>query len=469
MIWGLEIDGATVAAGRTAPVVDPATGQAFAAAPDASLLETDAAVAAANRAWPGWHVLTHDQRVLIIKRFLKAVEARSGDLATLLTHEQGKPLARSTGEIAGALMFARAFCELKLSDKILRETDTSRIVERLKPLGVVACITAWNFPVMLAMWKIIPALLTGNCVVLKPSPLTPLSSLLLGKIGQGLFPAGVFNVIVGGFECGSRLTSHPDVSKVSFTGSVATGKAIMANAASSLKRLTLERGGNDAAIVREDAPIQATAHGLFWGKFHNCGQLCAAAKRIYIHENIYDAFVAAFVEIAQGVQIGVGTDPTSDIGPLQNQAQFNQIIDMVDDARARGGQILFQGRAPDQGFFHPIVIFGSLPHEAKMLREEAFGPIVALQKVQSDEEAILRANDTGFGLGASVWSTDVEGATAIAERLEAGTSWVNQHPAIDPLTPFGGIKESGLGVEFGEDGLREFTRRHIVNIKTNLQ
>jgi acyl-CoA reductase-like NAD-dependent aldehyde dehydrogenase len=469
MIWGLEIDGASLVASRTIPVIDPATGEAFDVAPDATTEETDIAVAAAIRAWRSWRNLSQDHRVQIIDNFLEAISARSGELASLLTREQGKPLARAQGEIAGALMFGREFCGIKIVDKVIKESDTGKIIEQRKPLGVVACITAWNFPIMLAIWKIIPALLTGNCVILKPSPLTPLTSLLLGQIGQNIFPAGVFNVLVGGAQCGARLTSHPDVAKVSFTGSVATGKAIMATAASGLKRLTLELGGNDAAIVRQDAPIRATAQGLFWAKFHNCGQLCAAAKRIYVHEHIYDDFVAAFVDIASGVKVGIGTDPASEIGPLQNYAQLNQITMMVEDAIARGGEILFRGLAPPQGYFHPLMIFGNLPEEALMVQEEAFGPIVAIQKFGSDEEAIMRANDSYYGLGASVWSADIETAAAMAGRLEAGTSWVNQHPAIDPCTPFGGIKQSGLGVEFGEDGLLEFTRRHIINIKIALQ
>lgn len=459
----MTINGAAVSGSRLAEVINPATGLGFAEAPDATIAETDAAIAAAKAAFPGWSAVSDAERRELVGRFAASLRAHSAGLARLLTLEQGKPLVRAEGEIAGAAAFADGFCNIRLDPEILRDDDETIVIQYRRPLGVVACITAWNFPVMLAIWKLVPALIAGNSVVLKPSPYTPLATLKLGQLAQAIFPPGVVNVISGGVECGERLTSHPDVAKISFTGSGATGKRIMAAAAPTLKKLTLELGGNDAAIILADADIALTAQALFWGKFHNSGQLCAAAKRIFVPDAIFDSFASAFVDVARTVKIGDGLDGGSALGPIQNKPQYDLITGMVTEASALGGRILFRGDAPHSGYFHPVIIFADVPDKARIVAEEAFGPVVALLRYTDIEDAVLRANTGSYGLGASVWSRDGDAAASIADRLEAGTSWVNQHPAINPMTPFGGIKQSGLGVEFGLMGMAEFTRMHIVH------
>lgn len=464
-IADLWIGGERLAGQRLAEVIDPATGQPFARAPIATVEETDFAVTSAAAAFPAWSAMTWDARADALSGWIDSIETNTEALAALLMREQGKPLARAKGEIAGAIGFGRAICNLRLEPTVHRRTATDEIVEIQRPLGVTACITAWNFPLALALWKCVPALLSGNTVVLKPSPYTPLSTLRLGELGASILPPGVLNVISGDGTTGERLCSHPDVAKVSFTGSGPTGQRIMASAASTLKRLTLELGGNDAAIVRADADIHTAAQALFWGKFHNSGQLCAAAKRIFVDDRIFEAFAKAFVAAAAAAQVGIGDDPASQLGPIQNLAQWDRICTILDDAVSRGGKVLFKGDAPKTGYFHPVVVLVDVPDDALLVREEAFGPIVALLRSRNDDDAVLRANASPYGLGGSVWSTDLEAATALAARLDVGTSWVNQHPALDPLVPFGGVKGSGLGVEFGLAGLAEFTRRHVISVK----
>jgi acyl-CoA reductase-like NAD-dependent aldehyde dehydrogenase len=303
-------------------------------------------------------------------------------------------------------------------------------------------------------------------VVVKPAPSTPLATLALGRIAARVLPPGVVNVIAGGTESGERLTSHPAVRKITFTGSTETGKRIMANASARLKRLTLELGGNDAGIVLDDADPQAMAADIFWAKFSNCGQVCAALKRLYVHRSIFAPLCAPLAEFAAGVKIGPGLGPGVQIGPMQNRAQRDRMEATVAEAVAGGARIIFQSEIPaGDGYFFPITLLADVPEDAEVVRGETFGPVLAIMPYDDVEDAIARANDTDYGLGGSVWSPDVARATVIAERLEAGSVWVNQHPSMDPQVPFGGIKCSGLGVEGGLRGLEEFTHLQIVNVK----
>jgi len=464
--WDMTIGAAAVPGSRFIPVFDPVTGKPFAQAPDATVAETDQAIAAAAAAFPAWAALPWAARAEKIRSFGLAIREENSALARLLCREQGKPLEKAVSEIGAGLAYLNAYCDMVLEPAVLKETATQRIEQHHRPLGVVGAITAWNYPLLLAIWKIAPALVAGNTVVVKPAPSTPLATLALGRIAARVLPPGVVNVIAGGTETGERLTSHPAVRKITFTGSTETGKRIMANASARLKRLTLELGGNDAGIVLDDADPRAMAADIFWAKFSNCGQVCAALKRLYVHRSIFAPLCDALAAFAAGVKIGSGLTAGVQIGPMQNRAQRDRMEATVEQAVAAGARIIYQSEIPSsEGYFFPITLLADAPEDAEVVRGETFGPVLAIMPYDDIEDAIARANDTEYGLGGSVWSPDVARATALAERLEAGSVWVNQHPSMDPHVPFGGIKSSGLGVEGGLRGLEEFTYLQIVNVK----
>jgi acyl-CoA reductase-like NAD-dependent aldehyde dehydrogenase len=464
--WEMTIGGHAVAGSRYIPVFDPVTGVVFTEAPDATVAETDLAIEAAAAAFPAWSALSWDARVEKVRAFGAAIREENSSLARLLCREQGKPLEKAVSEIGAGLVYLEAFCGMRLEPQILKETEKQRIEQHHRPLGVVGAITAWNYPLLLAIWKIAPALVAGNTVVVKPAPSTPLATLALGRIAARVLPPGVVNVISGGTESGERLTQHEKVRKITFTGSTETGKRIMANASPRLKRLTLELGGNDAGIVLEDADPKAIAADIFWAKFSNCGQVCAALKRLYVHRSIFAPLCDALAEVAATVKIGPGMSTGVQIGPMQNRAQRDRMAQTVAASVAAGARIVYQGEVPQgDGYFFPITLLADAPEDSAVIRSETFGPVLAILPFDDVEDAIARANDTEYGLGGSVWSPDIARATAIAERLEAGSTWVNQHPSMDPQVPFGGIKSSGLGVEGGLRGLEEFTTIQIVNVK----
>ena len=464
--WDMTIGGNAVPGSRHLPVYDPVTGQAFAQAPDATVAETDMAIDAASAAFPAWAALAWDDRAARIREFGAAIREETSSLARLLCREQGKPLEKAVSEIGAGLAYLEAYCAMRLEPELFKDTEKQRIELHHRPLGVVGAITAWNYPLLLAIWKIAPALVAGNTVVVKPAPSTPLATLALGRIAARVLPAGVVNVISGATEAGERLTQHPAVRKITFTGSTETGKRIMANASTRLKRLTLELGGNDAGIVLEDADPQAIAADIFWAKFSNCGQVCAALKRLYVHRSIFDPLCAALAEVASQVKIGPGLSAGVQIGPMQNRAQRDRMVETVQASIAAGARLIYQSEVPaGDGYFYPITLLAEAPEDSLVVRSETFGPVLAILPYDDVEDAIRRANDTEYGLGASVWSPDTARATAIAQRLEAGSTWVNQHPSMDPNVPFGGIKCSGLGVEGGIRGLEEFTTIQVVNVK----
>ena len=464
--WEMTIGGQAVAGSRYIPVFDPVTGVAFTEAPDATVAETDSAIEAAAAAFPAWSALSWDARAEKVRALGAAIREENSNLARLLCREQGKPLEKAVSEIGAGLVYLEAFCGMRLEPQILKETEKQRIEQHHRPLGVVGAITAWNYPLLLAIWKIAPALIAGNTVVVKPAPSTPLATLALGRIAARVLPPGVVNVISGGTDSGERLTQHEKVRKITFTGSTETGKRIMANASPSLKRLTLELGGNDAGIVLEDADPKAIAADIFWAKFSNCGQVCAALKRLYVHRSIAAPLCDALAEVAGAVKIGPGLTTGVQIGPMQNRAQRDRMAQTVAESVAAGARIIYQSEVPQgDGYFFPITLLADAPEDSPVIRSETFGPVLAILPFDDVEDAIARANDTEYGLGGSVWSPDIARATAIAERLEAGSTWVNQHPSMDPQVPFGGIKSSGLGVEGGLRGLEEFTTIQIVNVK----
>jgi acyl-CoA reductase-like NAD-dependent aldehyde dehydrogenase len=446
-------------------VFNPSTGALAGHAPNASLADLDEAVAAAKQAFVSWSQ-TPDAE---LRAACEAVTAKIGEhaeeLARLLTLEQGKPLngLGSRWEIGGAQAWAAHTASLSLPVKLLQDDNTGRVELHRKPIGVVGSITPWNFPVMIAVWHILPALRTGNTVVIKPSPHTPLSTLRLVELMNEVLPAGVVNIVTGDdgeTNLGGAMSAHPDIGKIVFTGSGPTGTRVMQSAAATLKRLTLELGGNDAGIVLPDADPKQIAEGLFWGAFLNNGQTCAAMKRLYVHDSIHDAVCEALVDYARNVPVGDGLAEGSILGPVQNRMQFDKVKRLVEDAKGRGEVLI--GGTPGEGLFFPPTIVSGLANGDPLVDEEQFGPALPVIRYTDVEEAIAAANDSPNGLGGSVWSSDIEAARKLALRLECGSVWINKHGMIQPNAPFGGVKGSGIGVEFGEEGLAEYTDIQVV-------
>jgi acyl-CoA reductase-like NAD-dependent aldehyde dehydrogenase len=461
----MTIDGRAVGGEAGFGVINPATGRVFARAPDCSRQELDLAMEAAARAFPAWRA-DEGRRREALRACAECLKARVPELAETLTREQGKPLAQATREILGAAVWLSHTASLEIPVEVLQDTDQGRIEVRPRPLGVVAAITPWNYPVLLAVWKIAPALLAGNTVVVKPSPFTPLATLRLGELLREVLPPGVLSVVSGGDELGAWMTSHPVPRKISFTGSVETGKRVAAAAAPDLKRVTLELGGNDPAIVLPDVDPAAVAKDLFWGAFANSGQVCSAIKRLYVHESQYPPLVRELARLAESVKMGDGLEPDVELGPINNRPQFERVMELVDDARKAGAALAAGGRPrAGEGYFYEPTIVGEIAEGTCLVDEEQFGPALPVLRYRDLDEALERANATHFGLSGSVWSSDVGRATEIASRLECGTVWVNQHLAIVPFAPFGGAKWSGIGVENGPWGLLGFTELQTVNVK----
>lgn len=461
----LVVDGKPLATAARFPVIDPATGAPFIDAPLASMADVDAAVAAARRAFPGWAGTPIEERARAVLAVADAIEAAKDELAALLSREQGKPLASAGGEIMGALGWARATAALRLPVEIIKDDDSVRIEVHRKPLGVVGSISPWNFPVMISIWHIIPALIAGNSVVMKPSSYTPLAALRMVEIANAHLPPGVLNSLTGEGDIGRAIAEHPGIDKIVFTGSTPTGRAIMASGAVNLKRLTLELGGNDAAIVLPDADIDKIAPKLFLKAFMNSGQICAAVKRIYVHESLHDALAERLAEMARGALVGPASDSRSQFGPVQNRMQFDHVRALAEDARAKGGRFLSGGEPMGgEGYFFPLSVAVDVRDGMRIVDEEQFGPIIPIIRYSDVDDAIARANANENGLGGSVWSSDVVAATALAQRLECGTAWVNDHASISPDAPFGGAKQSGVGVEFGLYGLEEYTQLQTLRV-----
>jgi acyl-CoA reductase-like NAD-dependent aldehyde dehydrogenase len=458
--FSLIINGEKIATRSTLAVTNPSTGADVGKMPLATREHIEAAVAAATAAFASWKEVPDVERSAACMAVAAKIEEHADELATLITKEQGKPLGGlgSRFEMGGALAWTRHTAGLTLPVELLQDTPQGRVELHRKAIGVVASITPWNWPVMIACWHIVPAIRAGNTVVIKPSPNTPLSTLRLVELMNEVLPPGVVNCITCDCESAALLTNHPDVAKITFTGSTATGRKIMEGASATLKRLTLELGGNDAGIVLPDADPKAIAEGLFWGAFINNGQTCAALKRLYVHDDIYDDVCAALVDYARNIPVGDGFDPTSLLGPVQNAMQFKKVQALVDDARTKGGRVLLGGKPTGgTGYFYPITLIADVDNGCKLVDEEQFGPALPIIRFKTIAEAVAKANDNSAGLGGSVWSKDIIKAQAIASQLECGTVWINKHGAIQPNAPFGGVKQSGFGIEFGAEGLKELT------------
>ena len=458
--FALIINGKRVEAAQHLDVCNPADGSVAGQMPVATEAHLNDAVAAAAAAFPAWAATPDEERQALCFKVADIIEAHAEELAQLLTLEQGKPLGGlgSRFELGGAMAWTRATAALSLPVEVLQDTPEGRVELHRKPIGVVGSITPWNWPVMIACWHLIPAIRAGNTVVSKPSSLTPLSTLRMVELMNKVLPPGVVNVVTGGGGLGGALSAHPGVSKMVFTGSTPVGKKVMEAATGTLKRLTLELGGNDAGIVLPDAAPKAIAEGLFWGAFINNGQTCAALKRLYVHDSIHDQVCEALVAYAANIPVGDGRLETSVLGPVQNENQFNLVRELVDDARAHGGKVLLGGNPSNgPGHFYPLTLISNVDNGVRVVDEEQFGPVLPIIRYSDVEEAIARANASEFGLGGSVWSSDIEAAKKIAKRLECGSVWINKHGAIQPNAPFGGVKQSGLGIEFGVEGLKEFT------------
>jgi acyl-CoA reductase-like NAD-dependent aldehyde dehydrogenase len=460
----LLIDGRLVKGAGTLDVINPTTGRILTTAPRADRALLDRAVAAAKAAFPTWSARPLGERGTLLIRLAKALEGEQGDFARLLTEEQGKPLQDAHGEIAYSIAAIRYFATLDLAPEVLKDDATRKVVRQHKPLGVVAAITPWNFPMLLLMIKVAPALLAGNTVVAKPAPTTPLTTLRFGELCARILPPGVVNVVVDRNDLGTALTGHPDVAKVAFTGSTATGKKVMESTAGTLKRLTLELGGNDAAIVLEDVDPKEVAPKIYAGAMSNAGQACIAIKRLYVHDSIYDAVCDELGRLARGTVVGDGLEPGTQMGPIQNKAQFDKVKGFLEDAWQNGKIVAGGGALEREGYFVRPTIVRDIPDDARLVREEQFGPVLPVLRYSEIDDVIARANDTDFGLGGSVWSSDRDRAFNVAARINSGTVWVNKHLDVALDTPFAGAKQSGIGAEMGREGLEEFTQATIINM-----
>jgi acyl-CoA reductase-like NAD-dependent aldehyde dehydrogenase len=460
----LLIDGRLVEGAGTLDVINPATGRVLTTAPRADRGQLGQAIAAAKAAFPSWAATPLRVRGELLVKLADALEAEQSEFARLLTQEQGKPLPQAHWEIAQSIGTLRYFATLDLPPVVLKEDTTQKVVRLHKPLGVVAAIMPWNLPLLLVVIKVAPALLAGNAVVAKPAPTTPLTTLKFGELCARILPPGVVNIIVDQNDLGTALTTHPDVAMVAFTGSTGTGKKVMASAAGTIKRLTLELGGNDAAIVLYDADPKEVAPKIFAAATLLSGQACIAIKRLYVHDSIYDAVCDELCRLAQMTVVGDGLEEDTQMGPIQNHTQFEKLKAFLEDAR-RDGKIVAGGEAVNgKGFFVRPTIVRDIGDDSRLVREEQFGPVLPVMRFSDIDDAIARANDTDYGLGGSVWSLDRERAFQVATRINAGMVWVNKHLDVGPDIPFVGAKQSGIGAELGQEGLEAFTQTTIINV-----
>ena len=444
------IDGALVPGARQFDVIDPATAAPFAKCPDASREQVNAAVDAAARAFAGTWSRDEALRRRTLAHMSEILAGKAEEIGRIVSQEQGKPLANATGEVKGAAATLKLYADEPIPREVLRDDAKAHMVLVRRPLGVTVAITPWNFPVY--------------TLVAKPSPFTPLSSLALGAAVKDVVPPGVLNVLGGSNEVGAWMTAHPTVRKISFTGSVPTGKAIAKVAADDLKKVTLELGGNDPAIVLPDVDPKAVASKLFWGAFSNSGQVCVAIKRLYVHEDVYQPVLAALGDIARTVKLGPGLESGTQLGPINNKPQFERVQELVADARRNGGKVVVGGEPLGRpGYFYPPTLVTDIGEGVRLVDEEQFGTALPVIPYRDLDDVFAQANRTHYGLGGSVWTSDVAKGEELAERLECGVAWVNQHMNLPGTAPFGGVKWSGIGRENGRWGIEEFCELQVVN------
>lgn len=461
--FAMTIGGDTVPAADSFGVINPANGEVFAHAPECTRDQLDAAFDAAAKAQRDWKADEAARRT-VLNKMADALFASVGELAPILTAEQGKPLADANIEVFGAGMWCQYFAALETPATVIQDDAEAYVEVVRRPLGVVAAITPWNFPLILAFWKIAPALLAGNSLVLKPSPYTPLTTLKMAELLRDVVPPGVLNVVSGGDDLGAWMTGHPVPRKISFTGSTATGKLVAQSAAPDLKRVTLELGGNDPAIVLEDADPALVSRAIFAAAFNNNGQVCSAIKRVYVPEALYADVLDGLTAAAAAVKVGEGTDPASRLGPINNAPQYERVQELVADALAHGARATVGGKPMDgPGYFFEPTILTDISDGTRIVDEEQFGPALPVIPYRDVDDVVERANATHFGLSGSVWGADTDRATEVAGQLECGTAWVNTHLALGPAQPFGGFKWSGVGIENGPWGLSEFSEIQAVH------
>lgn len=463
----MTIGGHTATANDYVDIRNPSNTNEFVGqAPVGTIEDLNNAIAIAREALDSYRLSSDEERKKVCTTITQVVADNADELAILLTKEQGKPLGGfgSRFEVECCAAWSEHTVGLSLPDKILEENEENRVVMSREPLGLVGSITPWNWPLLIAIWHIVPALRTGNTVVIKPSPFTPLSTLRLIELINQSIPAGLVNSISGGDELGAGLTNHADIDKIVFTGSTATGKKVMASAANRIVPVTLELGGNDPGILLPGTDLTPFVERMFFGSMINSGQTCGALKRLYVHEDDLDNTVNALVGFSNKIPMGDGMDDASLLGPLQNERQFERVVELVDDARASGAEIVAGGK-PTGGpnYFYPVTIVKNISDGVRLVDEEQFGPVLPIVTYSDLDDAISRANDSEYGLGASVWGLDREQTTRVARKLEAGTVYENKHADVSPHIPMGGIKCSGIGVEFGEEGLAAYTSIKVLN------
>ncbi|MGF2949046.1 aldehyde dehydrogenase family protein [Microbacterium alcoholitolerans] len=461
----LDAISASEEAGR--PIPDAATRETIAYAPVHTVADLNQAVTTAQAAQPAWAALGHPERSRILHAIADELEANLEELAVLLSREQGKPLdgPNARFEVGACALWTRSAADITLEPELIFDADGARAEMHHRPLGVVGAIGPWNWPMMITVWQIAPSLRMGNTVVVKPSEYTPLSVLALVEIFNRHLPAGVLTAISGGREVGAAIAAHTGIDKIMFTGSTATGRRIVESSAHNLARLTLELGGNDAGIVLPDTDVSPIAEKLFWGIFLNTGQTCAALKRLYVHDSVYEEVVATLAAMAEEMPMGPGLEAGNVLGPLQNQKQFDIVARLVDDARERGARIVTGGEAASElgPLFYRATVVADIDDDAALVDEEQFGPAIPVIRYSSVDDAISRANASEQGLGASVWGNDTEAARQVASRIQAGTVWINQHGTVNPHIPFGGVKASGYGHEFGAAGLKAVSAPQVIS------
>ncbi|MEO1628865.1 MAG: aldehyde dehydrogenase family protein, partial [Bacteroidota bacterium] len=419
-------------------------------------------------AQPAWAAKSDEERKEILQKVAQVLSENTEYLAKWITQEQGKPMAGpgSMFEMQACVGWTQVPASLDLPVEVVFEDDSRRDELHRRPIGVIGAISPWNWPLMIAIWQIIPSLRTGNTVVIKPSEYTPIGTLEMVRLMNAVLPAGVLNTISGDGSVGAHLVQNQDVDKIMFTGSTRTARKIIEASGGNMARLTLECGGNDPAIILPGTQMASRAGDLFWGAFINMGQTCACAKRLYVHEDDYQQVITALDSVAGQMPMGNGMEEGIVLGPIQNQMQFDKVNELVEDAKSNGASII-RGGSPMEGsgHFYPITLVGDIDNGARLVDEEQFGPVLPIIRYKTVEEAIQKANDTTTGLGASVWGDDLEAAAKVAARIESGTVWINQHGTIHPMVPFGGMKDSGYGVEFGIEGLKAVTQPQVISIK----
>ena len=458
----------------TIRVANPATGETVDSVPKGGREDARRAIDAAAEAYKDWSEKPSIERSRVLLKIAEVVRANVEELANSLTLEQGKPLGESRSEInsfANTCEYYAGLIGRERGAQTPFSTGEGFFIVTKRPLGVVGAILPWNFPVSLMGWKVAPGLAAGNTFVVKPASTTPITDIKVANlmVKTGL-PPGAVNVVTGpGGVVGEELLDSPKIAKIAFTGETATGKRIMEGSAKSIKRLTLELGGSDPMIVCDDADLELAVEGAAWGRFRNCGQSCTSVKRLFLFESIADQFIKQFSEKVKTIKVGNGLDKATHMGPIHTEEQREKVELMVEDAESRGAKDIVKGGRPkekglEHGNFYVPTVLGHVDYDAKISREECFGPALPIYVVKDLEEALERANDTPYGLGSSVWTKDVERAYHAAERILAGTTWVNSPPISRAEVPFGGFKQSGFGRELGIEGLDHYYETKSIQV-----